>query len=75
MFYACVDTLAIVMFLGSYFWLRHFEQALDKSYRRHQITAADYTLMIKNIPGDITEPEVRSDSHSDTEKGHMLMLH
>ena len=36
-FYACVDTLAIVMFLGSYFWLRHFEQALDKSYRRHQV--------------------------------------
>ena len=36
-FYSFADTLAIIIFLISYLWLRHFEVALNTAYRRHQV--------------------------------------
>ncbi|CAM9177431.1 unnamed protein product [Ascophyllum nodosum] len=57
-YYGYIDAGIVILLLAGYFWVNSFITDEFKTIKRNTVTAADFTIMVDNIPPDVTEEEI-----------------
>lgn len=64
MLYSVIDIILSSLILLAYLWLRQFQFEEENELDKNTIYASQYTVMVENLPSNVTEKEVHRHFHA-----------